>query len=82
MAFVERDHVIQHFPAYALDQSFGDAVLPRAPKPGPKGFQSAVLQESFNVGAELAVVVEHDVAIRARQRKSLPQQLTIQSLEG
>ena len=34
VGLVQRDHVIQHLAAYALDPSFGDTVLPGAPNPG------------------------------------------------
>lgn len=75
VGLVQRDHVIQHLPAYALDPSLGHAILPRASDPGPNGFQSAALQKGFDVAAELAVVVEHDVSVRAGKRKRLPQLL-------
>ena len=66
-----------------LDPSLGDTVLPRATNPGSNGLQSAALQKSFHVGAELAVVVEHDESIRAGKRKGVPQLLNNPlSLEG
>ena len=53
VGLVQRDHVIQHLATYALDPSFGNAVLPGAPKRRPNGIQSAIFQKCFNVGANL-----------------------------
>ena len=40
VGLVQRDHVIQHLAAYALDPSFGDAVLPRHRIPVRTAFNS------------------------------------------
>jgi len=72
MGPVQRDHVIQHLPADALDPSLGDAVLPGAPNPGPNDFQSAVLQKGVGVAAEFAVVVEHVRIGRGREVETPP----------
>ena len=75
MPFVQRDHAIQHLAANAPDPPFSDSVLPWTPNAGPDGFDSARLQKRAYVGAELAVAVEHDVAVWTRQRQRLPQLL-------
>jgi len=50
--------------------------LPGAPNPSSNGFQSALLQKGFDLAIELAVGVEHDVSVRAGQRKRFSQLLT------
>ena len=46
VGLVQGDNVIQHFPAYAFNPSFGDAVLPGAPNPSSNGFQSAAFRKA------------------------------------
>ena len=75
VGLVQRDNVIQHFPAYAFDPSFGDAVFARGSESQFERLSIRCLQKGFDVAIELAVVVEHDVSVWAGQRKRFSQLL-------
>ena len=62
--------MIQQVAAYAPDPSFGDPVLSGTPSAGPNRLQAAGLQKPAHLAGELAVAIEHDVAVWRWQRKA------------
>src|ERR1041385_3449858 len=71
MSLVQRDHVIQHVPAYAAHPSFRDSILPGTANACPNSFDSAGLQKCTHLGTEFPVTIKDNVAIRAWKRQRL-----------
>ena len=75
MSLVQWDHVIQHLTAYAPHPSFRDSVFPWTANARPDSLDPARFQKGTHLGAEFAVTIEDDVAVRAWKRQGFSELL-------
>ena len=64
MAFIQRDDMVEDFPANTSDPAFRDSILPGRLHARSFRLQSRRLQERDHFGIELRVVIQNDVTIR------------------
>ena len=79
--FVERDDMIEQFPAATSNPSFGGSVLPRRLTARPLWLQTRRLQEGDDAGVEDRIAVQDGIPIGSRFRKRLARRTT-QSADG
>ena len=75
MLFLERDDMVQDFPAAASNPALGDSILPRRPNARPLRLQARGRQETDHFGIEFGIAVQDQVAIRAYLGKRFAQLL-------
>ena len=75
MALIQRDDMIEDFPADTSDPAFGDSILPGSLYARPFRLQARGLQERNHFSIELRIVIQYDVTIRLLSRECLPKLL-------
>src|SRR5215468_4112243 len=75
MFFVERDHMIEDFPATRSHPSFGNSVLPRCLHARLLGLQTRRLQKGDHIGVIFRIAIEDGVTIRTSLGKGFTQLL-------
>ena len=75
MALIQRDDMVEDFPAGTSDPAFGDSILPKRLYARPFRRQACGLQERNHFSIELRIVIHNDVTIRLLSRECLPKLL-------
>src|SRR5580700_2792379 len=65
MFFMDRNDMVQDFPAADSHPSLGDAILPGRPNTRPLWLQARCFQETDHIGVEFRIAVQDQVAIGA-----------------
>ena len=75
VSFVQRDYMVEHFPAATPDPSLRRAILPRCLNARALDLQASGLQQLDYLAIEFRVMVQNDIPVSARCRKRFAQLL-------